>query len=196
MKQIFAVFGILTVGAVGQPPTTIGGHQVGETVQQFVDVTHGADYASKLCRSHKRDDRLQCRGLMDLVNGQPGVLQTKDESRDYRWRFVNGKLYELNIMQRGSLNTEREIGLLVEKYGPPSERRTVVLQNAYGAKWECPEVSWSMPDGTFIQAGEYIDADYHGAPRRRILITFMSKEAIADVQRKGQPKSNPYGTPK
>jgi hypothetical protein len=53
-----------------------------------------------------------------------------------------------------------------------------------------------MPDGTFIQAGEYIDADYYGAPRRRILITFMSKDAIADAQRKGQPKSNPYGTPK
>jgi hypothetical protein len=86
-------------------------------------------------------------------------------------------------------------GLLVEKYGPPSERRTVEFQNAYGAKWECPEVSWSMPDGTFIQAGEYIGTGYHGAPQRRILITFMSKDAIVDAQRKGQPKSNPYATP-
>jgi hypothetical protein len=139
----------------------------------------------------KRDDRLQCRGLTDLVNGQPGVLQTKDESRDYRWGFAHGKLCELNITQRGSLNTEREIGLLIEKYGQPSERRTVVLQNAYGAKWECPEVSWSMPDGTFIQAGEYIDADYYGAPQRRIMITFMSKDAIADAQRKGSPSLTP-----
>ena len=184
MKQIFAVFGILTVSAVGQPPTTIGGHQMGETVQQFVDVTHGADYAANLCRSHKRDDRLQCKGLTDLMNGKPGVLQTTDESRDYRWRFVNGKLYELNITQLGSLNTEREIGLLIEKYGPPSERRTAVYQNAYGAKWECPEVFWKMPDETIIKAGQYIDTDYHGAPQRRILITFMSKDAIADALRK------------
>jgi len=107
---------------------------MGETVQRFMDVTHGADYAANLCRSHKRDDRLQCRGLTDLVNGKPGVLQTHDESRDYHWRFVSGKLYELNITQRGSLNTEREIALLTEKYGQPSERKTAVYQNAYGAK--------------------------------------------------------------
>jgi len=195
MKTIFVVFGILTVGAVGQPRTTIGAHEMGETVQRFIDVTHGADFAAKICRSHKHDDRLQCKGLTDLVNGQPGVLQTKDESRDYRWRFVNGKLYELNILQRGSLDAEREIGLLIEKYGQPSESKTVVYQNAFGAKWECPEVVWNMPDGALIRAGEYIDTNYSGASQRRILITFLSKEAIADAQRKAQPKANPYGTP-
>jgi hypothetical protein len=196
MKQIFAVFGILTVGAVGQPPTTIGGHQMGETAQQFIDVTHGADYAAKLCRSHKRDERLQCRGLMDLLNGQPGELQTKDASREYLWRFAHGKLCELNITQRGWLNTESEIGLLTEKYGQPSESKTAVYQNAFGAKWECAEVFWKLPDGTLIRAGEYIDTDYSGAPQRKIMITFMSKDAIADAQRNAKPKSNPYGTPK
>jgi hypothetical protein len=67
---------------------------------------------------------------MDLLNGQRGELQTKDVSREYLWGFVNGRLYELNILQRGSLNTEREIGLLTEKYGPPSERRTPARRSA------------------------------------------------------------------
>lgn len=58
------------------------------------------------------------------------------------------------------------------------------------------EVFWNMPDWTLIRAGEYGEADYSGAPQRKIMITFMSKDAIADAQRKVQSKPNPYGTPK
>jgi hypothetical protein len=101
-------------------------------------------------RPEVKSDRIQCRGLMDLVNGQPGELQTKDESREYLWIFAHGKLCELNITRRGWLNAEREIGLLIEKYGQPSESKTAEYQNAFGAKWECLEVLWNMPDGTSI----------------------------------------------
>jgi len=195
MKQIIAVFGIFTVGAVGQTLTTIGGQQMGETVQRFMAVAHGADYVAQICKSHKRTDKLECRALTDLADGKPGVLHTNDDDRDYHWRFVHGRLYELNITPRRSLNTEREIELLVQTYGPPTERKTVVFQNAYGARWECPEALWSMPDGISISASEYIGSRYSGT-ERRILISFMSKEAIADAEREMQPKPNPYRSPK
>jgi hypothetical protein len=116
----------------------------------------------------------------------------KTESREYLWRFAHGKLCELNITQRGWLNTAREMALLIEKYGQPSESKTAEFQNAFGAKWECLEVFWNMPDGTLISAREYIDTDYRGAPERKIMIAFQSKDAIAEAQRKAQPKSNPY----
>src|SRR6185437_8480965 len=99
---------------------------------------------------------------MNLGDGKPGVLGTSDESREYSWRFVGRKLYELNITPKASVDTAHEIDLLVEKYGQPTESKTAVYQNSYGAKWECPEVFWSMPDGTSIYAGEYIGADYYG----------------------------------
>jgi len=88
------------------------------------------------------------------------------------------------------------MALLIEKYGQPSESKTAEFQNAFGAKWECLEVFWNMPDGTLISAREYIDTDYRGAPERKIMIAFQSKDAIAEAQRKAKPKSNPYGTPK
>ena len=105
-----------------------------------------------------------------------------------------GKLYEVNITPHAPASPEREIDLLLEKYGQPSERRTAAYQNAYGAKWECPEVFWNMPDGTSIFADEYIGSDYYGAPQRRMLITFRSKEA--DDERKARSKPNPYRSPK
>lgn len=51
-------------------------------------------------------------------------------------------------------------------------------------------------DRSAIGAGEYIDADYRGAPQRKIMITFQSKDAIGEAQPKAQPKSNSYEAPK
>ena len=47
-------------------------------------------------------------------------------------------------------DTAQEIKFLTEAYGPPSATRSVAFQNSYGAKWECPEVTWARPDGASI----------------------------------------------
>jgi hypothetical protein len=86
-------------------------------------------------------------------------------------------------------DTEQEIKFLTEVYGPPSATRNVSFQNSYGAKWECPEVTWARPDGASILLDEYIRTTDSG-PRKGVHIVFISRDALRLL--KNDEKPNPY----
>jgi hypothetical protein len=81
-------------------------------------------------------------------------------------------------------------GLPSRKYGEPTERKSVTYQNAFGAKWECLQATWQMPDGAVILASESIK-NLRG-PTRWLTVSFVSKERIAQVAAEQKAKANPY----
>ena len=57
-----------------------------------------------------------------------------------------------------------------------------------GAKWNCVEATWNMPDGAVILATESVTA-MDGGPSREVTVRFISKDRMTQLQ---QPKPNPY----
>jgi hypothetical protein len=144
--------------------------------------------------------REECLQETAKVNsGQAGKIIVDEfgewyKGKEYSWQFSDGKLLKVLISIPGNISsnkepdTDQEIKFLIEAYGAPIDRRTVSYQNAYGAKWDCPEVTWSMPDGSMILASEHIRSTDNG-PLRGLQITFASKESL---EFKKQPEKNPY----
>jgi hypothetical protein len=85
-------------------------------------------------------------------------------------------------------NATQEIKFLTEAYGTPTNTRNISFQNGYGAKWDCLEATWEMPDGSVIQAAEGIRNISYGA-RRGLKITFASKAALDKTK---AAETNPY----
>jgi len=86
-------------------------------------------------------------------------------------------------------DTAQEIRFLTEVYGPPSATRNVPFQNSYGAKWECPEVTWARPGGASIVLDEYIRNTDSG-PRKAVHILFISRDTLKSLRNDERP--NPY----
>jgi hypothetical protein len=61
-----------------------------------------------------------------------------------------------------------------------------------GAKWECGEAEWLMPDGAGIMAVESIENLPISGPTRKLTITIASKEKMQDLLAAEQKKQNPY----
>jgi hypothetical protein len=138
--------------------------------------------------------------LTNIIIGQPGSL-TVDEfkdgwykSRELVWGFAQEKLVKVMISIPGFYEANKEpdipqeIKFLTEAYGSPMSTGKNVYQNSYGAKWDCLEVSWGLPDGVLIVAHEYIRNTDEG-PRRGLDIGFISKDA---PEAKKPPVTNPY----
>jgi len=123
-----------------------------------------------------------------------GSYQDKN-GRNYNWRFAGRKLERVSIRIPSYIlsvlepDTQQEIDFLTQAFGAPTQTKTVSYQNSYGAKWNCPEVTWAMPDGALIVLGEHIRTTDSG-PRRGIEIDFISQEALKVL--KGEEKPNPY----
>jgi hypothetical protein len=62
----------------------------------------------------------------------------------------------------------------------------VPYQNAYGAKWDCVEATWIMPDGSTILAEETIRNMTSQGQRRGFAVYF------GPAKSKMQPTPNPY----
>jgi len=132
--------------------------------------------------------------LSKILTGQAGdIVSVQDLNvKESRWKFTNQKLTQLTITLPAyqpaviEPNVAKEISFLVEAYGPPTTDKMVPYQNAYGARWDCREVIWTMPDGVQIAAGESIRNTDQG-PRRGLLIVFTSKNGGNK-----QPERNPY----
>jgi hypothetical protein len=204
LTTVLAAFLLSTGFAQIQPPGTyIGRHRMGETFQEWLAITHYLDALPTACRSRKRDDKEWCKRLMDIRDGKRDSLLTDDgEDRSYEWEFTNGNgnlskvtIHLPNVMKAPAwrrIDIQEQIGFLIQKYGQPTKTDTVVYQNSYGAKWDCIEVNWTMPDGTEIHALEGIGNGYGSdlRPRRELTIFFWSKETLDAMHQQSKP--NPY----
>jgi hypothetical protein len=188
------------------PPgsTRIGEHHMGETVQEWLAITLALDGMETVCGSRKRADKDRCkeqRNLQETIDrrrGLPLFLKTGSiDDRTMEWEFDDGKLAKVDVSPGFDLSNlaegikikgtiQEEIRFLTETYGEPTTISTVPYQNSYGAKWDCLEANWDMPDGTHILAAESIAS----GQRRLYSVLFVSKEWMGKQQQKGKP--NPY----
>ncbi len=106
----------------------------------------------------------------------------------FRWVFMDGHLAEVSA-EYPKPDTEQQVAFLQQAYGVPTKTETTAYQNAYGAKWDCLQVRWDMPDGAVILASESIKN--LPEPVRWLTVTFISKDRVESMIRQGQ-KPNPY----
>ena len=188
-------------GTATVTPTKIGLHHIGESLQEWNDITHSLDAIDTGCRSKPHGilaklDKENCQHLKDVRDGKQNEIGTKDAGRAFTWHFDRSKLSAVKIdvpdptaalMERQAVDTRQEIEMLTEVYGKPAKTETVPYRDIMGGKWECTSVYWSMPDGTAISAVESIDSyDDH---RRVLKIIFSTNEATEKYQTSAK---NPY----
>lgn len=191
MRKLLAAC-LLAGAALGQPTTKIGPHHLGETFQEWM--VAGSVDLSAICGPHKRNEAASykqlCKGLSAIRDSGNGQADLKIADQRFAWKFVGGTVAEAEVHYLQA-DTEQQIKLLTDVYGPLAESKIVPYQNALGAKWDCIEARWALPDGAGISAVESIETLY-GPPMRRLVVTFVSKEQIARYVSKMQPAVNPY----
>lgn len=171
-------------------PTRIGQHAMGETLKEWLAIEkfESPDAACSVEMIQKQE-RYEGECRRDKA---AGIITTGDHNgpKQSKWKFVDQKLVSLTIVMpayAGSYiepDVPQELKFLIDAYGPPTHTEIVAYQNSYGAKWDCIQAFWDMPDATTIIAGESI-RDTDRGPRRQLIVLFSpaAKEEI---------KPNPY----
>jgi hypothetical protein len=195
MKQFAIVLALAAVASGQDPkPTMIGPHRLGESFDEWMiaaklDLT---DICGQHPRSDKRMDYKQvCKTLTTLKAGGKGWFRLEDYKNDatFTWSFINARTTTAESLHLTPAATV--LAQLTQAYGMATANRVVPYQNALGAKWECLEADWMLPDGAIIMAKETIDSLAHFS--RWTKVTFYTKEAAAALA--NQPKlPNPFLT--
>jgi hypothetical protein len=186
-------------------PTEIGGHRVGETLQEWLSINHldlGEICGPRMRAQKHVDSKVMCKNLSAFRDGETGTFSTKDETgRTLEWLFVDAKVAEVSMTQEldfyagGShwspSSAEEQVRFLGELYGPPDAAETIPYQNSFGAKWTAIEATWKRPDGTVIIGSELITVLESG-PARSFRVRFVSKARMELLRKVQQEKTNPY----
>jgi hypothetical protein len=158
----------------------------------------------------KATDKSNCERLKNVRDGKLtrdaddprlGKIFTGGDDRTFTWKFMNpdGKLAEVDIDVPGITpnnassadlkppDVQLEISYLTERYGAPAKTETVAYENGYGAKWDCVQAAWVLPDGAAIIAHEFVLSS-----RRHLTIMFASKTYL-DAVKSQTAVPNPYG---
>jgi hypothetical protein len=174
--------------------------QTGQTFGWTFVNGHVADYSV----NGKHPDLEQFTASMGAAQTDPNVRVTRTDSREFTWKFLDGKLAEVTVTPNWlaiyakysdegiALHPEvvpafqDEVDFLTQVYGKPSTVKPVPYSNAFGAQWERMELFWTAPDGTQIAAFERTGFNQQG---QLALVSFHSKESL---QKSEPTKPNPY----
>jgi hypothetical protein len=155
------------------PRTDIGPHRIGETFREWLAASHQLDDFTAVCRSRKREDSDRCKQLSELWNESRDQVDTSDNDRDYKWKFIDGRLSQVTVIvprvwHKPSTwpNTQEEITSLILKHGPAAKTEIITYQSGRGKIWDCLKLSWTTPDGTVIIASECMRDTHLDGPRR------------------------------
>jgi hypothetical protein len=180
------------LAADGPAATSIGPHQMGESFDKWLAL-NGMDLQEICAKKHPRGSGINykstCQRLTAIKVSGWGefYLGFQGNQVPFRWYFSDGHLSECSIKHIAP-DVDQQISFLVAKYGEPASRQTVAYQNAYGAKWDCLEANWRMPDGVVIQARETVD----NVPIIHFLtVTFYTQYRLAELE-KATKTHNPY----
>ncbi len=178
---------LLCIAAQSQEPTMVGKHRLGETIQEWLTIT-GIDPAATCGGRNLTITTTQlCEGINKAQLGKTSGIERDDR----QWTFADGKLGVISILKLLSGNLSEEMEFLTNKYGKPTDQKSVPYQNAFGAKWECAEATWKMPDGATILAQESVKST-NGRLTRWLTVNFLSKEYIDKYIAQRAAKPNPY----
>jgi hypothetical protein len=122
--------------------------------------------------------------MRSVTHGDGEIIVGGDYSdrngRSYTWKFSGQKLAQVSIripsyiLSKLEPDTRQEFEFLTQAFGVPTQKKMAAYQNGYGAKWDCPEATWLMPDGVTILAWESI-RNTDAGPRRGFNIVFSPK---------------------
>lgn len=180
MKQLAIMLALATAVVSSQDPnpTMIGSHRLGESFDEWM-IAAKLDLAD-ICGNHPRSDKRMdykqvCRTLTALKAGRKGWFRLEDHKNDatFTWSFINGRTTMAESLHLTPAATV--LAQLTQAYGMATANRVVPYQNALGAKWDCLEADWTLPDGAIIVAKETIDSQTHFT--RWTKVTFYTKEA-------------------
>jgi hypothetical protein len=130
------------------------------------------------------------RAISDLGASSPKrseVTELQADSQQRSWIFENHKLAHIITVYDGHPDTEQQWRWLTEKYGSPTSKRIETYQNGFGARWECEEAVWKLPDGEGVAARESIGT----GNAMWFTVDFQSREAV-QMAEKDPGKPNPY----
>jgi hypothetical protein len=171
-------------------PTYFKAHRMGET---FAEWTTAENINMDMCTKPKRDMKDACKRLDRIQAGANLDFSTTDGKQTRTFTFNSGTLQQIDIPQiMLGTSFEEQVSFLANKYGKPTSTKTVTYQNAMGAKWDCGEATWVMPDGAAILAIESIESLPITGLTRKLTVTIMSKERVQELSRAQQNKPNPY----
>ena len=191
--KLTAIFLLLASASLAQPPTKIGPHHLGETFDEWLSASN-IDLAA-ICGPHKgraaADLKFQCKGLTQLRASGLGQADSFIGSQRFNWQFMNGMVAQAEA-NYSMPNTAQQVRFLTESYGPPASTKIVPYQNALGAKWDCLEARWYLPDGAAIMANESVMNLPYTGPTLWLTVTFLSKERIAWEAARHPGAVNPY----
>jgi hypothetical protein len=170
----------LASGVLAQdlPMKVKGGHQLGETAEQFFDEGHEKEVLSacaagnfKSVNPDKRAAKKYCGDLDEIrqmaVSGKRGEYGSGDPSdmRTDTFTFDGGHLVKVELLYsvpsaesnyRGHSFEDIFAGIK-QAYGPPTSESTAPVQNVYGVKYTAHRELWVAPHAVILiteQPGE------------------------------------------
>ena len=176
---------------VGQPvPTDFRGFVLGATID---DIINAGIFNESVCVNPKGDTKRACKELERVKAGQVVGLQIlNDKSGRVTLCFEGRKLLEIRVDPSISTSFAEQVSLLSQKYGKPTALETHTEANALGARWECGDAVWRMPDGAVISAHEFIEMLPYSGPTRVVMVNFKNAERLQKERTAQQAQTMKY----
>ena len=155
---LFVALLVTTAGAqdLAQPesqpqPSTFMGHQLGETVSQWLSITGYGNRCSNWLVKHNAQNINFCKSVDQaaLQNGETTIV-TADASQNGAsdvWYFQSGTLAGVIV---GWVPYDKNLGMLHDRYGNASDEKQSTVENTNGATYVVHSVQWNMPDGAVV----------------------------------------------
>lgn len=107
-------------------------------------------------------------------------MRLAEKAAVFQTSFTDDKLDNAYLSKYESTDVEALVEAFRQKYGEPDNVFNRVLQNGFGAKFECPVYTWNFPDGNLMVAR------YRPEIRELMQIEITSAELMKkkDVERK------------
>ena len=158
MKLLIALLASIstvnTCGAQGIQPTTIKGHEIGESAEDFFSKAGHSELLTTCQEKKQKPDKKTCEAVRGALAGM------RVETTDPKWKRTDSAILSgrklVRVHMTFALPMAEVLPDLENKYGKASSFSVEKSQNGYGATWEVGRAFWDMPDGTVISAIESV----------------------------------------
>jgi hypothetical protein len=170
--------------------TDFRGFVMGATID---DLIKAGFFDESVCVKPNRDTKAACKQVEKAKAGEiVGLEVINDKSGSVRLIFENRKLVEIEVRPSLSSSFGEQLSALSEKYGAPTSLGTHTEANAMGARWDCGDAIWQMPDGYVISAYEFIEMLDYSGPTRVVMVDFKNADRVQKQRTDQQAQSMKY----
>ena len=147
---------VFTTSVFAQPAPTFKGHQIGESVMDFLTVEARHPLIDGLpvipkCETKKELKSDQCKVLAELQSGVDKYLAPAYFNVSNTGHFIGGKLVEISFSVYSlEASAPQVITDLTKKMGEPTEQGIAQYQNGFGATFNFPWAMWTTESITVL----------------------------------------------